>query len=125
MAIGHWLGAGTATVMSLAPKSVTTPIAMGIAEKIGGLPSLTAVLVITTGIVGAIAGRYVFDLLRITDPAVRGFAIGVSAHGIGTARAFQVSEQAGAFAALAMGLNGLMTALLLPAMLPWISAWFS
>ncbi len=125
MAIGHWLGGTQATVFSLAPKSVTTPIAMGIAEKIGGLPSLTAVLVITTGILGAVLARYVFMLLRIEDHAVRGFAIGVAAHGIGTARAFQVSEQAGAFAALAMGLNGLMTALLLPILLPWIGHWFS
>lgn len=121
IAIGRLFGASEATLLSLAPKSVTTPIAMGIAEKIGGLPSLTAVLVISTGILGAVLGRYVLDALRMRDHAVRGFAIGVAAHGIGTARAFQVSEQAGAFAALAMGLNGMVTALLLPALLPWFS----
>jgi putative effector of murein hydrolase len=88
---------------------------MGIAEKIGGLPSLTAVLVVTTGIIGAVGARGVLDVLRIDDPAVRGFAVGVAAHGIGTARAFQVSATAGAFAGLAMGLNGFTTALLLPA----------
>ena len=121
MAVGYLLGGSLATVLSLAPKSVTTPIAMGIAEKIGGLPSLTAVLVISTGIIGAVLGRYVLDALRIKDHAVRGFSIGVAAHGIGTARAFQVSEQAGAFAALAMGLNGLMTAVLLPALLPLVT----
>jgi predicted murein hydrolase (TIGR00659 family) len=114
------LGASVATQLSLAPKSVTTPIAMGIAERIGGLPSLTAVLVITTGILGAVAGRYLFDALGVRDPAIRGFATGVTAHGIGTARAFQESEQAGAFAALAMGMNGLMTALLLPLLLPFL-----
>jgi predicted murein hydrolase (TIGR00659 family) len=119
--IGYLLGGSTATILSLAPKSVTTPIAMGIAEKIGGLPSLTAVLVITTGIIGAVLGRYVLDALRIRDHAVRGFSIGVAAHGIGTARAFQVSEQAGAFAALAMGLNGLLTAILLPVLLPLVT----
>lgn len=108
------LGADKVTQISLAPKSVTTPIAMGIAERIGGLPSLTAVLVIATGILGAVGARYVFALFRIGDDAVRGFAMGLASHGIGTARAFQESEQAGAFAALAMGLNGLVTAALLP-----------
>lgn len=117
IAIAKLLGASLPTQLSLAPKSVTTPIAMGIAERIGGIPSLTAVLVIATGILGAVGGRYVFNAMRIHDPAIRGFAIGVASHGIGTARAFQVSEQSGAFAALAMGLNGALTALLLPLLL--------
>lgn len=108
------LGASRETLLSLAPKSVTTPIAMGIAEKLGGLPSLTAVLVVTTGILGAVLARGLLNLLRIEDHAVRGFAVGVAAHGIGTARAFQVSESMGAFAGLAMGLNGLVTAFLFP-----------
>lgn len=116
------LGASRESMMSLAPKSVTTPIAMGIAESLGGLPSLTAVLVIATGIFGAVVARFVFQALRIEDHAVRGFAIGLASHGIGTARAFQVSEQAGAFAALAMGLNALVTALTLPWILPWLSS---
>lgn len=118
--IGWALGASRPTLMSLAPKSVTTPIAMGIAEKIGGLPSLTAVLVVTTGIIGAVIAQWLFRLLRVKDEAVQGFAIGVAAHGIGTARAFQISETTGAFSALAMGLNGLATALLLPIL---IRAW--
>jgi predicted murein hydrolase (TIGR00659 family) len=116
--IGALLGASTQSLMSLAPKSVTTPIAMGVAESLGGLPSLTAVLVILTGILGAVGARGLYRLLRIEDHAVRGFATGIAAHGIGTARAFQVSEQCGAFAALAMGLNGLITALTLPWLLP-------
>jgi predicted murein hydrolase (TIGR00659 family) len=120
IAVGWVLSASRPTLMSLAPKSVTTPIAMGIAEKIGGLPSLTAVLVVTTGILGAIGAQWLFRLLRVKDEAVQGFAIGVAAHGIGTARAFQISETMGAFAALAMGLNGLATALLLPIL---IKAW--
>jgi predicted murein hydrolase (TIGR00659 family) len=120
VAIGGLLGASKATLLSLAPKSVTTPIAMGVAERIGGLPSLTAVLVIATGIIGAVGARYVYRALRIEDDAVRGFAMGIASHGIGTARAFQESEQMGAFAALAMGLNGLMTALLLPVVMPWV-----
>ena len=121
--IGSLLGASNATLLSLAPKSVTTPIAMGIAERIGGLPSLTAVLVIITGILGAIGARYVYQLLNIRDHAVRGFAMGIASHGIGTARAFQESEETGAFAALAMGLNGLATALLLPLVMPHVMAW--
>jgi predicted murein hydrolase (TIGR00659 family) len=115
--VARLLGASLPTQLSLAPKSVTTPIAMGIAERIGGIPSLTAVLVIATGVLGAIAARYVFNALRVQDPAIRGFAIGVASHGIGTARAFQVNEQSGAFAALAMGLNGALTAVLLPLLL--------
>jgi predicted murein hydrolase (TIGR00659 family) len=112
--IGWLLGASRESLLSLAPKSVTTPIAMGIAEKLGGLPSLTAVLVVATGILGAVLARGTLNLLRIEDHAVRGFAVGVAAHGIGTARAFQVSETMGAFAGLAMGLNGLLTAFLFP-----------
>ena len=117
--IAWLLGASRTTLISLAPKSVTTPIAMGITEKMGGLPSLTAVLVVATGIIGAVTAKYVLDFLRVRDHGVRGFAVGVAAHGIGTARAFQVSEEAGAFAGLAMGLNGLATALLFP-LLIWL-----
>ncbi|AKU13161.1 hypothetical protein AzCIB_3268 [Azoarcus sp. CIB] len=120
--IAALLGASRESVMSMAPKSVTMPIAMGVAERLGGLPSLTAVLVMSTGILGAVGARYVYRLLRIEDHAVRGFAIGIASHGIGTARAFQVSEQAGAFAALAMGLNGLLTAAMLPWILPWLES---
>lgn len=110
-----WLLDGSPrTLLSLAPKSVTTPVAMGIAEKIGGLPSVTAVLVILTGVVGAVAAPALLEGLRIRDDAVKGFAIGVAAHGIGTARAFQISSLAGAFAGLAIGLNALLTALLAP-----------
>ena len=110
-----WLLDGSRqTLMSLAPKSVTAPVAMGIAEQLGGLPSLTAVLVISTGILGAIIGPYVLNLFRIKDQAARGLAMGTASHGIGTARAMQVSEVAGAFAGLAMGLNALATAILLP-----------
>ncbi len=119
VAIGRLFGASLPSQLSLAPKSVTTPIAMGVAERIGGIPSLTAVLVIITGVIGAVGARYVFDAMRLRDPAIRGFAIGIASHGIGTARAFQVNEQSGAFAALAMGLNGALTALLLPLIVRW------
>jgi predicted murein hydrolase (TIGR00659 family) len=119
--VGRLFGASSSTQLSLAPKSVTTPIAMGIAERIGGIPSLTAVLVIVTGIIGAVGARYVFDAMKLRDPAIRGFAIGVASHGIGTARAYQVNEQSGAFAALAMGLNGALTALLVPLLAAWLT----
>ena len=114
MGVAWALGASPATVLSLAPKAVTMPIAMGVSEKIGGLPSLTAVLVMVTGIIGATTARWIFNMLKIDDHAVRGFALGVTSHGIGTARAFQVSEEMGAFSGLAMGLSGVLTALLLP-----------
>lgn len=116
--IAWLLGASPQTMLSLAPKSVTAPVAMGIAERIGGLPSLTAVLVILTGMLGAIIGPPLLDLLRVKSEPTRGFAIGVASHGIGTARAFQVSEEMGAFAGLAMGLTALATAVIAP----WIAA---
>lgn len=108
------LGASPQTLLSLAPKSVTTPIAMGISEKIGGLPALTAVFVILTGIIGSVSAKVILDLLKIKDHGVRGFSVGLAAHGLGTARAFQVSELAGAFSGMAMGLNGVVTAFLAP-----------
>lgn len=117
MGIAKALGASPETIYSLAPKSVTTPIAMGVAEQIGGLPSLTAVLVILTGILGAIGFPTLFRIINIRDHATQGFAVGLAAHGLGTARAFLVSEEMGAFAALAMGLNGILTAVLLPILL--------
>lgn len=112
--VGWALGASRATLASLAPKSVTSPVAMGIAEKIGGIPSLTAVLVAATGIIGAASARSLFNAMHISDPTVRGFALGTAAHGIGTARAFQVSDEMGAFAGLAMGLSALFSAVALP-----------
>ena len=108
------LGASGPVMASLAPKSATAPVAMGIAEALGGLPSLTAVLVIVTGILGAMLGPLVLTALVIRDWRARGLAMGTASHGIGTARALQVNETAGAFSGLAMGLNALATALLVP-----------
>jgi predicted murein hydrolase (TIGR00659 family) len=118
--VGFALGGSREAVLSLAPKSATAPVAMGVAEKIGGLPSLTAVLVVTTGIVGAVIGTRLFRLLGIRDDAVAGVAMGVTAHGIGTARAFQVSEEMGAFSGLAMAISAFLIALVLPWLLPLI-----
>lgn len=113
-AIGWALGASPPSLLALAPKSATAPVAMGIVEKLGGIVSLTAALVILTGVTGALLGPWLLDRLAIRTPAVRGFALGLASHGIGTARAFQESEEAGAFAGLGMGLNALMTSLLVP-----------
>jgi len=115
-----YLGGTAQLIASIGPKSASTPIAMAVSEKLGGLPALTAVLVIATGIVGAVAGRTLFNALRIDSHAVRGFALGVASHGIGTARAFQVSPEMGAFAGLGMGLNGMLTAVLAP----WLLGYF-
>jgi len=108
------LGGSEKILLSLAPKSVTIPIAMGVAERIGGIPSLTAVMVMLTGIFGAVAGGWILDLARVRDPASRGLAMGITAHGIGTVRALQMGETAGAFSGLAIGLTGMATAILVP-----------
>lgn len=118
--IAWLLGADAQILLSLAPKSVTAPVAMGIAERIGGIPSLTAVLVVMTGVIGAVLGTKWFDLLRIRDDSVRGIAMGVAAHGIGTARAFQVSAEMGAFAGLAMALSAFTASVLLPWLVGWM-----
>lgn len=112
--IGTMLGASIETVRSLAPKTVTTPIAMGIAEQIGGIPALTAAFVIFTGIIGAVFASALFRLVQVRDQRARGFAMGVAAGGIGTARAFQESLLAGTFSGVGMTLNGIITAIWLP-----------
>ena len=116
--IAWLLGAQPISIVSLAPKSVTAPVAMGISEQLGGLPSLTAVLVILTGITGAMLGPVALKLLKVRNWSAIGMALGTASHGIGTARALQVNELAGAFSGLAMGLNAIATAILLP--LLWI-----
>ncbi len=111
------LGVPHNILVSLAPKSVTAGIAMAVSESLGGIPSLTAALVIITGIVGAIMVTPLMNALGIRDYAARGFAVGLASHGIGTARAFAVSSVAGTFAGIAMGLNAVVTALLVPLLL--------
>ena len=116
--IAGMMGAPVAILASLGPKSVTTPIAMSLAAANGGIPTLTAVFVMLTGIFGAVVVTPLMDALGIRDYAARGFAAGLAAHGIGTARAFQVDPTAGAFAGIALGLNGAMTAVVTPVILP-------
>jgi predicted murein hydrolase (TIGR00659 family) len=116
--LGWWVGLPNDVVLSLAPKSVTAPVAMGISEKIGGVPALSAVFAVITGMTGALSGKYLFDLLRVSTTAegysARGFALGTASHGIGAARALQVDAQAGAYAGLALGLQVVLAALLMP-----------
>ena len=99
------------------------PVAMGITEQLGGVPSLTSLMVTMTGVSGAIMARGVLDRIRVDDMAARGFAIGVTSHAIGTAYALQVSEVAGAFSALGMGLNSVTTTILLPVMVHLLARW--
>ncbi len=114
MVLANLFGASHVVVMSLAPKSVTTPIAMGIAEQIGGQPSLAAVFVLITGLTAIMLIPTTMKLLRIRDMRAQGLAAGVAGHGLATARMLLVSETAGAFGGLAIGLNGVVTAILVP-----------
>ena len=118
LALGWALGLPAEVVLSLAPKSVTAPVAMGIADKIGGIPALAAVFAVVTGMVGALSGKYLFQALKIPIDGpgwiARGFALGTAAHGIGAARALQVNADAGAYAGLALGLQVVLASLLMP-----------
>jgi predicted murein hydrolase (TIGR00659 family) len=128
-AVSAWL-LGTAfklpheVVQSLATKSVTAPVAMGVAEKIGGIPALAAVFAVLTGIIGALSGKYLFDALRVpttqTGWMARGFALGTVSHGLGAARAMQVNADAGAYAGLALGLQVVLASLLIPLVFRWL-----
>jgi predicted murein hydrolase (TIGR00659 family) len=117
--LGWALGLPPELLRSLAPKSVTAPVAMGIAEQLGGIPALAAVFAVLTGLVGALSAKYLFDALRIGPPELRGFALGTASHGIGAARAMQVHPDAGAYAGLALGLQVVLSTLLLP----WLARW--
>ncbi len=124
VAIGAALGLDGKVLRSLAPKSVTAPVAMGIAERIGGVPALAAAFVLMTGVFGALMGKYVLDAMNIRDWSVRGFALGNAAHGIGAARAMQVHPDAGAYAGLALCLQALLASVLMPLLAPWVARWF-
>ena len=117
--IAKLLGADAAIVGGFYAKSVTAPIAMGVAERIHVSPTLTAVFAVSTGILGAILVRYVLDAVGSRAWWQRGFALGVAAHGIGTSRAFSVSPEAGTYASLAMGMHGILGAVLIPLVLPY------
>lgn len=112
--IARLLGADAAIIGGLYAKSVTAPIAMGVAERMQVSPTLTAVFAVTTGILGAVLARFVLDAVGSKAWWQRGFAIGVAAHGIGTSRAFSVNHEAGSYSSLAMGLHGILGAILIP-----------
>lgn len=108
------LGGDETLALTMSPRAATTPVAIALAEEAGGVASLTAVLVIVSGVLGAIAGPAVLSLLRVRDPRARGLAMGASAHGIGTSRSLADDETEGAFAGLSMGLTALAISALLP-----------
>lgn len=112
--IAKYMGADESIVGSMYAKAVTAPIAMGIAERIQVSPTLTAVFTVITGMLGAILAPYILNAINVKPWWIRGTAIGVGAHGLGITRAFSVNEEAGTFASLAMGLNGVLSAILLP-----------
>ena len=121
IALAQFFDLPMSVLLSLAPKSTTAPVAFGISEAVGGIPTLTAVLVILTGIIWAITVTPLMNILSITDWQARGFAVGVAAHGIGTARAFKVNPIAGAYAGIAMALNAIFTSLIVPIMVRWLT----
>ncbi|PZP25245.1 LrgB family protein [Pseudomonas kuykendallii] len=117
-----WLfGAERQILMTLAPKSVTSPIAMLVAEQIGGVAALAAVFVMITGVIGAIVGPSLLRLVGVRSAAAQGMALGLTAHAVGTARALQESDEAGAFAALGMSLMGVASAVFLPLAVAMVS----
>lgn len=112
--VAKWLGATPEVIMSLAPKSVTTPIAMEVSSAVGGIPSLTAAVVIVVGLFGAIFGFKVLQVGRVHSPIAQGLSMGTATHAVGTSRAMEVSGKYGAYASLGLTLNGILTALLSP-----------
>lgn len=114
VAIAVAFGVDRDIITSIAPKSVTVPIAIAISEPRGGVVAVTSVVVFCTGVLGSICGTKILDLIRVKDPMARGFALGAASHGIGTARAIELGAVEGAMSGLAMALTGFATALLLP-----------
>lgn len=111
------MGASPQVIMSLAPKSVTTPIAMEVSNAVGGIPSLTAAVVIVVGLFGAICGFKVLQVGHVGSPIAQGLSMGTASHAVGTSRAMEVSGKYGAYASLGLTLNGILTALLAPTIL--------
>lgn len=114
LGIAWWLGANPQTLLSLASKSVTTPIAIGISEEIGGLMTVTTGAVVFTGAAGIVLAPPLLRWLRVDDPRLWGFCMGLAAHGVGTARAFEINSTAGAFASLGLCLTGTLSAVIIP-----------
>ena len=115
--IAQLLGASPEVVLSLAPKSVTTPIAMEVAQSVGGIPSLTAAVVVVVGLLGALFGFKTMKIVHVGSPIAQGLSMGTAAHAVGTSAAMEVGRKYGAYASLGLTLNGIFTALLTPAIL--------
>lgn len=118
--IAKWMGASDEIIYSLAPKSVTTPIAMEVTQALGGIPSLTAAVVVCVGLLGGILGFKTLKLTRVGSPMAQGLSMGTAAHAVGTSAAMDISRKYGAFASLGLTLNGIFTALLTPTILRWL-----
>lgn len=115
--IAKGMGASQEVILSLAPKSVTTPIAMEVTRSLGGIPSLTAAVVVCVGLLGAIFGVKAMKLMRVSSPIAQGLSLGTAAHAVGTSTAMDISSKYGAYASLGLTLNGIFTALLTPTIL--------
>lgn len=111
------MGASKEIILSLAPKSVTTPIAMEVTKAIGGIPSLTAAVVVCVGLLGAVCGFKMMQIMRVDSPIAQGLSMGTAAHAVGTSTAMDVSSKYGAYASLGLTINGILTALLTPTIL--------
>lgn len=117
LAITWALGGSETTLSAMTTKSITTPIAMAVAEKIGATAALAAPFVMFTGVLGAVLGPLILNKLNVKDDSVKGIALGLTSHAVGTAKALEISSECGAFAALSMGLTGILTAIILPFLL--------
>jgi predicted murein hydrolase (TIGR00659 family) len=122
LALPAVMGVGDDLVATIAPKSATTAVAVEVSERLGGIAGLTAVIVISTGMFGGAFGPLILELGGVRDDRAKGFALGVASHAIGTARAFQISETAGAFASVGMILNALLTMALAPVAFAFITS---
>ena len=112
-----WMGASDDVIISLAPKSVTTPIAMAVTESLNGIPSLTAAIVVLVGLFGAVCGFKILQVGRVKSPIAQSLSMGTASHAVGTSRAMEYGRIYGAYASLGLILNGLLTALFTPLML--------
>lgn len=123
--IAQCLGASHEVIISIASKSVTTPIAMEITESLQGIPSLTAAVVVIVGLFGGLAGFQVMKWMRVDSPIAQGISIGTAAHALGTSTALDISNKYGAFASLGLIVNGVLTSLFAPLLLRWMHDWLS
>ena len=120
--ISKLLGASDVVIMSLASKSVTTPIAMEVTQVLGGIPSLTAAIVVITGLIGAIIGFKTLSVSHVNNPMALGLSMGAASHALGTSAAMDRDQFVGAYASLGLTLNGIFTALLTPTVIDIINA---